>query len=158
MKKLLTIMVLGLLLSGNAYAEKINIKCVGKYTDNFVIDLKSKTWNNASSKKSLAKKVYIDDQIIVETHFMKYKMPCFRDGTCLIGMEIINRLTGEYNQIFLKIPKKELHKEWFEAKPIFESEKKFIERARDFIGQKSLIQKYLKTYYSSQCSLGKRKF
>ncbi len=30
MKKLLGIMVLGLFLSGNAYAKNISIKCVGK--------------------------------------------------------------------------------------------------------------------------------
>ena len=158
MKKLLAIIVLGLLFSGNALAKEILIKCVGKYTDNFVIDLKSQTWNNAGSKKSLAKKVYIDDQLIVELHYMEDKMPCYSDGTCTIGMDTLNRLTGKFIQVFLKVPKKELHKEWFDAKPMFESEKKFIERARDFKAKKRLNPEYFSSYYSAQCSLGERKF
>lgn len=147
-----------LLLSGNLSAKEILIKCVGKHTDNFVINLKSRTWNNAGSKKSLAKKVYIDDQLIVELYYMEEKMPCYSDGTCMIGMDTINRLTGKFTQVFLRIPKQELHKDWFDEKPMLESEKKLVERARDFIAQKRLNPEYHNKYYTAQCSLGERKF
>ena len=48
MKKLLGIVVLGLLLSGNAYAEKIILNCKGeilgtKYDDYYIVDTSKKT-------------------------------------------------------------------------------------------------------------------
>ena len=158
MKKLLGIVFIGLLFSSSLSAKDILIKCVGKHTDNFVINLKSKTWNNAASKKSLARKVYIDDQVIVETHYMDDKWPCNTKGKCTVGISIINRLTGKYSSVFLKVPKNELHKEWFEKKPMFESDEKFIERARDFIAQRRLNSAYLSSSYSSQCALDDKKF
>ena len=72
MKKLLSILVLGLLLSGNAYANKISIQCAGENTpnatftitnntniivsDGFVFELEGVSGSTASGQKSFYKK------------------------------------------------------------------------------------------------------
>ena len=71
MKKLLSILVLGLLLSGNAYANKLSIQCTGENTpnatftitnyniivsDGFVFELEGASGSTASGQKSFYKK------------------------------------------------------------------------------------------------------
>ena len=85
MKKFLAILVLGLLLSSNAYAEIIKLKCVDdekKHTLNPKIDTKNKTAIIGESKNTL---------FIGENHYSLHG-----DGTTFY----INRITGGYKLTF----------------------------------------------------------
>ena len=82
MKKLFLIVVLGLLMSGNAYAEIIILKCVDdeeKHTLNPKIDTKNKTAITGSTKSKL---------FIGEDHYSLHG----EHGTRFY----INRVTGGY--------------------------------------------------------------
>ena len=145
-------------MSTKVLSKEILIKCVGSSTDNFLIDLKKKTWGNAGSQKSLHKKIYVDDQVFLELYFMKEPYPCHKTKGCSVGYNLINRLTGDYTQLFLNIPKQELNNEWFNQKPIYESDKKFYSRARQYLSKKSLNPRYVKSRYRAKCKTAEKKF
>ena len=164
MKKLLSIIVLGLLLGGNAYAKEILIKCVGKHTEEFLIDTSKKTWGNTVADRSTDRKdIFISDQIFLRVSHLKgdEAWVCTSSG-CGVSYEEINRLTGDFKSVILKIPRDELNKEWFDKKPIYESKKKFYMRAKEYLSKKSFngatLSPYVTTLYRAKCGKAKKKF
>ena len=174
MKKFLAILVLGLLWCSIGLAKELLIQCEGKqiigeskgntFTDNFLIDTSKKTWGNAVADKSKHDDIYIDDQWFLKVHYMggDEAWVCSSDG-CTAGYHEINRLTGEFTSLWLEIPRDELQKEWFDKKPIYESEKKFYMRAVEYLSKKSLnisqgTPKYVESYYKAKCTKSDKKF
>ena len=112
MKKLLGIIVLGLLLSGNGYAEEIVLDCKGisasvdgKVEDDdfdrtIIIDLNKKTWRNPGSQK---KKLVIQDSF-----FGKYWIAEFVVGKTNPSIDVmvhkLNRYNGELDVISTDLP------------------------------------------------------
>jgi len=164
MKKLLGILVLGLFWCNTSFAEELLIKCVGKYTDEFLIDTSKKTWGNAVADRSTDRKdIFISEQIFLRVTYMKgdEAWVCTSSG-CGVGYDEINRLTGDYKSITLKIPRDELNKEWFDKKPIYESKQKFYTRARKYLSEKAFggasLSPYVTTEYRAKCSKADKKF
>ena len=112
MKKLLSIIVLGLLLGGNAYAEEIVLDCKGirasvdgKVEDNdfdrtIIIDLNKKTWRNPGTKK--------EKLVIQDSFFGKYWIAGYVVGSANPGIGVIihklNRYNGELDVISTDLP------------------------------------------------------
>jgi len=166
LKKLLGIVVLGLLLSGNAYPKEIIIECFGTYSDgakyknNFIINDKKKTWKTPTQNKPW-KVFIINDKIIGRLDgFKKVSPVCMSNNRCGIGYHRLNRYTGEYLSLFADIKKPELIK-FHKDTGLFENDEKFFKRAGLLIfGQvasdsgakeSSILEK-------SQCKAGEKKF
>ena len=167
MKKLFsTILVICLLLSGNAYAKKIIIECFGTYSDgakfkkNFIIDDKKKTWKMPTQIKPWEVFI-INDKIVGRLDGFKKKHPlCMSNNRCGIGYHRLNRYTGEYISLFADIKKSELMK-FHEDTGMFESDEKFFNRAGLLIfGQVASDPraKELSILEESQCKAGEKKF
>ena len=112
MKKILGIMVLGLLWCNSAYAEEILIKCSVEGSElNFIVDTKKKTWGTTSENKPQA--AVITDKFFLRTWYYSAKKKkiattCFSNGMCDLGYREINRLSGEYTEMHLKVPKEKI--------------------------------------------------
>ena len=112
MKKLLGIIVLGLLLSGNGYAEEIVLDCKGisasvdgKVEDDdfdrtIIIDLNKKTWRNPGTKK--------EKLVIQDSFFGKYWIAGFVVGKTNPSIDVmvhkLNRYNGELDVISTDLP------------------------------------------------------
>ena len=112
MKKLLGIIVLGLLLSGNAYADEIILDCKGEHvtvdgkaeSNDFgqiiIINSDKKTWRNPGSQK---KKLVIQDSF-----FGKYWIAEFVVGKTNPSIDVmvhkLNRYNGELDVISTDLP------------------------------------------------------
>ena len=171
MKKLLSIIVLGLLLSGNTYAKKIIIECFGTYNDktdfygekfknNFIIDDKKKTWKMPTQIKPWQVFI-INDKIVGRLDRFKKDSPlCMSNNRCGIGYHRLNRYTGEYISLFADIKKSELMK-FHDDTGMFESDEKFFNRAGLLIfGQVASdpVAKESSILEESQCKAGEKKF
>ena len=112
MKKLLGILVLGLLLSGNAYAEEIILDCKGvsatfdgkadvnDFDRTIIIDLNKKTWRNPGTKKE---KLVIQDSFFGKYYIAGYVVGVSNPG---IGVMVhkLNRYNGELDVISTDLP------------------------------------------------------
>ena len=112
MKKLLMILVLGLLLSSNAYAEEIVLDCKGKHVTvdgkakvndfdrTIIIDLNKKTWRNPGTKKE---KLVIQDSFFGKYYISGHVVGVKNPG---IGVMIhkLNRYNGELDVISTDLP------------------------------------------------------
>ena len=166
MKKLLSILVLVLFFSGNAYAKKIIIECFGTYSDgakfkkNFIIDDKKKTWKMPTQIKPWEVFI-INDKIVGRLDRFKKSSPaCMSNNRCGIGYHRLNRYTGEYLSLFADIKKSELMK-FHEDTGMFESDEKFFNRAGLLIfGQVASDSgaKESSILEESQCKAGEKKF
>ena len=167
MKKLFsTILVICLLLSGNAYAKKIIIECFGTYSDgakfknNFIIDDKKKTWKMPTQIKPWEVFI-INDKIVGRLNRFKKDSPvCMSNNRCGIGYHRLNRYTGEYISLFADIKKSELMK-FHDDTGMFESDEKFFNRAGLLIfGQVASdpVAKESSILEESQCKAGEKKF
>ena len=112
MKKLLGILVLGLLLSGNAYAEEIILDCKGEsvtvdgkskvndFDRTIIIDLNKKTWKNPGTK---TEKLVIQDSFFGKYYIAGYVVGVKNPG---IGVMVhkLNRYNGELDVISTDLP------------------------------------------------------
>ncbi len=167
MKKLLGIVVLGLFLTSNtAFTKELLLECTGKYdgqnlTDYFSINTSKKTWGNTKANKSKHNKVYIDNERFLRLYDMKYdkawKCDMMASGMCSVGYGEINRSTGEYTSAIFEMPRSVIFKEWYDKKPLYESDKKFHMRALDYLTSIKRAQ-YLDQYYKAKCKKTSKKF
>ena len=118
MKKLLGIIVLGLLLSGNAYAEELLLKCAytTKYDENGSsnisnypkeyqkINLSKKFWINAKYQGKIEKSNYLT---ITDDYFFKYILDYTyvleKNPTPNLTFHELNRLNGEWKYFMIII-------------------------------------------------------
>ena len=105
-------MVLGLLLSGNAYAEEIILDCKGEsvtvdgkskvndFDQTIIIDLNKKTWRNPGTKKE---KLVIQDSFFGKYYIAGYVVGVKNPG---IGVMVhkLNRYNGELDVISTDLP------------------------------------------------------
>ncbi len=167
MKKIFAIVVLGLIFPTNvALTKELLIECNGKYdgqqlTDHFLINISKKTWGNAKASKSKHEKIFIDDERFLRLYKMKKDQAWVCDmaasGICSVGYSELNRSTGEYTTAFFKMPRSVIYKEWYDKKPLYESEKKFHKRALDYLTSIKQAQ-YLDQYYKAKCKKTDKKF
>ena len=167
MKKLLGIVVLGLLLSGNAYSKEIFINCFGiiestkeKFNSNYIIDTTRGTWKMPRQTEPWDIFIINDSIIGRLEYFDKNYTMCFRDKYCLVGQSRLNRQTGEYVTLTTYVKQSELLKFHKDSK-MFEGNDKFFNRAGAFINSQIIADKVSKaklTYQKSNCEASKKKF
>ena len=118
MKKLLGIVVLGLLLSGNAYAKEIVLNCRANFvsfdgevkktsfTETIILNIKKEEWKHSWTKKGSEKVLLIE-----EDYFASYDVNNFEaylNSIPYIGAsyKIINRYDGSYTHVVTSFPAK----------------------------------------------------
>jgi len=118
MKKILTIIFLGLMFSGNVYAEEIILKCEselwkgkdgkwesikGEYTDIIIINTDKKNWRYSNTKLGGEHPLIITDEF-----FGTYSVASYIYGkanpTISIGYTEINRYNGKSLDVETKVP------------------------------------------------------
>jgi len=97
MKKLLVIMVLGLLFSGNVYSEIIRLKCIHKSQDShFRENIRDPGYYTYDTSNT--------DAIITDSHISYYDVSNIVD-TYFLGYNRINRYDGSHILKTVEVPK-----------------------------------------------------
>tara|TARA_B100001778_G_C18354616_1_gene523586 strand:+ start:251 stop:727 length:477 start_codon:yes stop_codon:yes gene_type:complete len=158
MKKLLGIVVLGLLLSTTAISEEILIKCF--YDDgniNYIVDTKKKTWMTTSQTKP--RKAYIDDKIFLRTWaYSSKKKEMHTDcigGECTIGYEELDRTTGKYSRLIIETTKAKVKE--FNDNNSFKNIDELRLAMKEYI-RRNAYGKYILTFYTAECEKTKKAF
>jgi len=115
MKKLLGIIILGLLLSVNAYAEEIVLECKsyhnsfdGKidndyYSETIVLDLNKKHWKYSYTKKGNESKLIIQDNFFA-TYYVQGYVVGVANPTITVTYDSIDRYNGERVSVNAGLP------------------------------------------------------
>ena len=156
MKKLLGIVVM-LLWCNVGFAEKILIKCSVESSElDFIVDTKKKTWGTVYQAKP--EDAVITDEFFLRTWYYsskkkKISTTCYSDGTCDLGYKEINRLSGKYTEMHIKLPKEKIIE--FNNKNSFRS----VEKLR--IGMKKFINSNpgnIEMFASGNCKKSEKAF
>ncbi len=116
MKKLLGIVVLGLLLSKSAYAKEIVLNCKvnfvsfdGKvlnenYSETIILNIKKKVWKYSWTKKGSEKILLVEDDYFASYDVDNYEVNFESSPYIGAGYQIINRYTGSYTKVSTLFP------------------------------------------------------
>ena len=116
MKKLLGIVVLGLLLSGNAYAEEIVLNCKVKFvsydgkvldedfSETIILNIKKKQWKHSWTKKGSEKVLLVEDDYFASYSVDNYEVYSKSIPYIGAGYKIINRYDGTYTHVDTLFP------------------------------------------------------